>query len=164
MTTLFLPCESFGSHPPGMDNPDASLRTTRVLSAPPHEVFEAFEQAESLARWWGPAGFTNSFETFEFQPGGDWVFTMHAPNGASFLNRCVFREIERDVRIVLEHVVTPWFRLTVTLVPQEAGRTRLDWVQEFESPEVAARMSSLAKTANEQVLDRLEEVLAAGES
>lgn len=147
-----------------MSPPDASLRTSRVLSAPPHEVFEAFEQAESLARWWGPAGFTNDFETFDFRPGGDWIFMMNAPNGASFLNRCVFREIERNVRIVLEHVVTPWFRLTVALIPQEEGRTRLDWVQEFESPELAVRMSSLAKTGNEQVLDRLEEVLAASRS
>jgi uncharacterized protein YndB with AHSA1/START domain len=51
MTSLSLPCESFRSHPAGMDNPDGSLRTSRVLSAPPHEVFEAFQQAESLARW-----------------------------------------------------------------------------------------------------------------
>ena len=139
---------------------DASVCTSRLFSASPGKVISAFEEAELLARWWGPAGFTNTFETFEFQPGGNWVFIMHAPNGASFANRSVFREIERDTRIVLEHVVTPWFRLSVTLTPQGEDRTLLNWHQEFESPDMAARMRRLSKTANEQVLDRLEEVLA----
>ena len=83
---------------------------------------------------------------------------MHAPDGASFPNESVFREITPDARIVIEHVVTPWFRLAVTLVPQD-GRTRLTWVQEFESAEFAARMRAFVMNANEQNLDRLESLL-----
>lgn len=137
---------------------DSTLRTSRVLPATPDEVFAAFENPDKLAIWWGPAGFTNTFATFEFTPGGNWIFTMHAPNGADFANESVFREIVRDSRIVLEHTVTPWFRLTVTLTPEGQG-TLLEWSQEFENPEMADRMRPLAATANEQVLDRLQALL-----
>jgi uncharacterized protein YndB with AHSA1/START domain len=143
----------------GASDADVTVRNERVLSASPREVFAAFERAELLARWWGPAGFTNTFERFEFEPGGRWVFVMHGPNGADYPNESVFREIRPDTRIVIEHVVEPWFRLTVTLTAR-GEQTHLDWEQVFESAEVAATMRALAGTANEQVLDRLEGVLA----
>ena len=138
----------------------STVGTERVLSAQSSAIFAAFERPERLARWWGPKGFTNTFERFEFTPGGRWVFAMHAPNGANFANESVFREIRRDARIVIEHVVKPWYRLTVTLNPEADGKTRLAWDQEFESPEFAAKMRPLAATANEEVIDRLEALLA----
>lgn len=141
------------------NHPDAAVGTERVLPATPRQVFAAFEQPDRLARWWGPRGFTNTFERFEFRPGGRWVFVMHGPNGASYPNESVFREIRPDTRIVIEHVVKPWYLLTVTLTAR-GDRTHLAWVQEFESPEFAARMRPLSGTANEQVLDRLQALLA----
>lgn len=140
----------------------SAVHTERLLPASPRAVFAAFEQPDRLARWWGPSGFTNTFEQFEFSSGGRWVFVMHGPNGASYPNESVFREIERDARIVIEHVVKPWYRLTLTLTP-EAGGTRLAWVQEFESPEVAAKMRRISEPANKQNLDRLQALLAEGE-
>ena len=107
----------------------------------------------------GPSGFTNTFEQFEFKPGGQWVFVMHGPNGASYANESVFREIRPGAIILVEHFVKPWYRLTVTLTAR-GDQTHLSWVQEFESPEVAARMRSLGTTANEQNLDRLQSLLA----
>ena len=138
---------------------DAAISTERLFSASPRTIFAAFEQPDRLAQWWGPAGFTNTFEQFEFRPGGRWVFVMHGPNGASYPNESVFREIEPDARIVIEHVVKPWYTLTVTLTAQD-DETRLTWVQEFESPEMAAKMRSLVETANEENLDRLQALLA----
>jgi uncharacterized protein YndB with AHSA1/START domain len=144
------------------NNSNAALSTKRVLSANPRKVFAAFEQPDRLAQWWGPNGFTNTFEQFEFKHGGRWVFVMHGPNGADYPNENVFREIQPDTKIVLEHVGKPWYRLTVTLTAR-SDQTHLDWVQEFESPEFAAKMCSLCEPANEQNLDRLESLLA-GES
>jgi hypothetical protein len=60
----------------------ATFRTERVLPYPPQQVFEAFARPELLARWWGPSGFTNTFEVFEFKPGGRWKFVMHGPDGS----------------------------------------------------------------------------------
>ncbi|CAM2801187.1 SRPBCC family protein [Rariglobus hedericola] len=137
----------------------AALRTGRTLAASPQKIFAAFEQPDQLARWWGPSGFKNTFTQFEFKPGGRWVFVMHSPNGADYPNESVFREIAPDTRIVIEHVVKPWFRLTVTLAARD-GQTHLDWIQEFESPEAAAAMRPICEPANEQNLDRLQAFLA----
>lgn len=138
---------------------DDVVFTSRILEAGADEVFAAFGDAKRLARWWGPEGFTNTFHEFDFREGGRWVFVMHAPNGSDFANECVFREIRPGARIVIEHVVKPRYLLTV-LLEEEAGGTCLSWHQKFESESVAAAMRKLAETANEQVLDRLEAVLA----
>ena len=142
------------------NNPNAAVTIERVLSATPRKVFTAFEQPDQLAQWWGPKDFTNTFEQFEFKPGGRWVFVMHGPHGADYRNESVFRAIQPGARIVIEHVVKPWYMLTVTLTAQGSDKTHLAWIQEFESPDVAAKMRPLSETANEQVLDRLQSVLA----
>jgi uncharacterized protein YndB with AHSA1/START domain len=140
------------------NNPSAIISTERVFSVPRRRVFAAFEQPDQLARWWGPKDFTNSFEQFEFKPGGRWVFVMHGPNGTNYPNESVFREIQPDTRVVIEHVVRPWYRLTVTLTAR-GDQTHLAWDQEFESPEVAAKFRPLGATANEQNLDRPQSLL-----
>lgn len=140
-------------------NPGAVVRTEREFPFPAREVFAAFEDPDRLARWWGPEGFSNTFERFEFEPGGRWVFAMHGPNGIDYSNESIFREIQPDTRIAIEHVVKPWYWLTVTMTAR-GDRTHLAWDQEFESPEVAAKMRPLSGTANEQVLDRLQALLA----
>ena len=145
------------------NNPNAVIGTERVLPASTRQVFAAFEQPELLARWWGPKDFTNTFELFEFKPGGRWVFVMHGPNGVNYPNESVFREIQPDAKIVIEHIVQPWFMLTVTLTAR-GEQTHLAWVGEFESPEVATMMRPLCEPANEQVLDRLQALLASEDS
>ena len=47
---------------------------------------DAFSDPVRLARWWGPAGFTNTFTICEFKPGGQWSFTMHGPDGTNYPN------------------------------------------------------------------------------
>ncbi|TDU73265.1 uncharacterized protein YndB with AHSA1/START domain [Prosthecobacter fusiformis] len=136
----------------------AAVTTERVFSASPRTVFATFAQPDRLAQWWGPKGFTNTFELFEFRPGGRWVLVMHGPNGADYPNESIFREIQTDVKIVIEHVVKPWYLLTITL-SAVGDQTHLSWVQEFETPEFAERMRPLSERANEEVLDRLEGVV-----
>lgn len=140
-------------------NPDCLVSTKRVFSATPREIFMAFENPKHLAQWWGPQGFTSTFETFDFKPNGRWVFVMHGPDGANYFNESVFREIQPDTCIIVEHVVQPWFTLRVTLTSL-GDQTLLNWDQEFKNPEIAESMRQLSKTANEQVLDRLQSLLA----
>ena len=144
-------------------NRSAVLSTERFFSASPEQVFAAFADPVRLASWWGPDGFTNTFEQFEFKPGGRWVFIMHGPNGADYPNESVFKVIEPDRMIVIEHVAKPWFTLTVSLSPRENG-TQLRWDQEFENADMADSMRPLCKTANEQNLDRLGRVLGSHNS
>lgn len=134
------------------------VHNERVFDASPQSLHACFEHPGRLARWWGPKGFTNTFQEFDFRPGGRWVFVMHGPNGANHHNENIFREIEPGRRIVIEHILEPWFRLTITMTPR-GEHTHLAWDQEFESPEFAARMRAFCQAANEEVLDRLQVVL-----
>lgn len=131
-----------------------AFRTSREIPATIEEVFAAISDPERLARWWGPAGFTNTFRVCEFKTGGRWAFTMHGPNGGNYPNESVFAEIESPTKIVVQHVSEPKFLLTIALAPSTAG-TVVSWSQKFGSPEVADRIKHIVVPANEQNLDRL---------
>lgn len=145
------------------DRQEATFRSYRILRHKPEQVFEAFKRPEVLARWWGPKGFTNTFEIFEFRPGGRWKFMMHGPNGSNHPNESVFRKLEAPRLLVIDHVCKPRYVLTITLTEQEGG-TALSWVQEFEDSAVAAAIRHIAEPANKENLDRLEAVLAETDS
>lgn len=138
---------------------EATFHSHRVLPWPPGQVFEAFARPELLARWWGPDGFTNTFEEFDFRPGGRWKFVMHGPDGSSHPNESVFLELAAPSRVVIHHVSPPRFVLTVTLVAHQDG-TAIGWAQEFEDSAVAARVKHIVEPANEQNLNRLRSVFS----
>jgi uncharacterized protein YndB with AHSA1/START domain len=137
------------------DQNGAAFRCHRVLPIPQQQVFDAFARPELLSRWWGPNGFTNTFETFEFRPGGHWKFVMHGPNGSHHPNESIFVRIDAPSTLVIHHVSGPRYVLTVTLAAHEGG-TLVTWDQEFEDPAVAARIRHIVEPANEQNLDRLQ--------
>lgn len=140
-------------------DPQCTLRTERTLPFSAAAIYAAFESPAVLAAWWGPDGFTNSFEVFEFKPGGRWKFVMHSPDGKAYPNESVFSTLEPDSRIVIEHIVHPHYRLEVTLHP-EAGGTCLTWAQRFKDSKTAQALLPIVGPANEQNLDRLTQALA----
>ena len=138
---------------------DRTLRTSRTLPFSPQEIFGAFASADLLASWWGPRGFSNTFEVFEFTAGGRWKFVMHGPDGKNYLNESFFEELVPDAKIVIRHDCPPNFKLTVELTPVSEG-THLTWVQVFEDAETAQAVKLRAGSANEQNIDRLAHVLS----
>ena len=138
----------------------STFRTTRHFSASPQAVYAAFEQPECLAQWWGPEGFRNTFDVFDFRPGGVWRFTMHAPDGAAYPNDSSFVAIEPGRRIVVRHHSWPHFQLTIGLEESGAG-TLVSWEQAFDSAEVAASLKHVVEPANEQNLTRWQRSVAA---
>jgi len=133
---------------------DRVLRTERTLPYSPQAIYDAFESAPVLASWWGPDGFTNSFEVFDFKVGGRWVFTMHGPDGTNYSNKSLFTEIVPAERVVIRHDCPPFFTLTVQLSAVTGG-TLLTWEQAFDDVETAQAVKARVGTANEQNLDRL---------
>ena len=131
-----------------------TFSTSREIPATAEEVFAAISDPDRLARWWGPAGFTNTSSICEFTVGGRWSFVMHGPDGANYPNENRFAEIEFPRKVVVQHVSEPKFSLAIGLAGSGAG-TLVTWAQTFESSEFAQRVESIVVPANEQNLDRL---------
>ncbi|MBU6260354.1 MAG: SRPBCC domain-containing protein [Burkholderiales bacterium] len=138
-----------------------TFSTSRHYALPPAALYAAIADGARLARWWGPAGFSNRFERFEFRSGGAWTFTMIGPDGKPYPNESEFGAIEVDRMVVVRHLNQPRFQLTITLEPAAGGGTLLRWDQAFEDDAVAASMRAICEPANEQNLDRLAEELRA---
>jgi uncharacterized protein YndB with AHSA1/START domain len=130
------------------------FQTSRDIPATPFDVFEAIAAPERLAKWWGPAGFTNTFELCEFKPGGRWVFVMHGPDGTNYPNENVFAEIVENSKVIIDHIPFPQFRLTITLTTSATG-TLVSWHQLLADSDFAAKVAHIIVPANEQNLDRL---------
>ncbi len=133
--------------------------STRVVGAARELVFKAFTDPDHLVHWWGPKGFTNTFQEFDLRPGGTWRFVMHAPDGVNYQNKSVFVEIMKPERIVFEHVSGPQFQMTIALA-EEGGKTKITWRMLFESAADCDKVKKFAVEANEQNFDRLEAELA----
>lgn len=145
-------------HPAHERAADRELVTSRVIAAPRSRVYEAFADPAQLARWWGPAGFTNTFETFELRAGGTWRFVMHGPNGTDYPNESVFVEVLPGERVVFNHVSSPTFEMSITF-SDHGPRTAVGWRQRFANAEECRRIAPIAVPANEQNLDRLAALL-----
>ena len=139
---------------------ERTVQTSRWLAHPPASIYAAFASAGQLAQWWGPSGFRNTFERFEFCDGGRWDFVMHAPDGSNYPNSSVFLELVADRKVVVRHDCAPHFTLSISLAPADGG-TLLQWQQVVDEAAVAAAMRPMATAANEQNLDRLAQLLAA---
>ncbi|WP_310627522.1 SRPBCC domain-containing protein [Limnohabitans sp.] len=137
---------------------DTIFRTERTLPFSPQTIYNAFASAEILANWWGPEGFANEFETFDFQVGGRWKFVMVGPDGARYPNQSVFTELEPASRVVVRHDCKPFFTLSVQLAEVAVG-TQVQWVQVFDDVQMARAVKAIVEPANEQNLDRLTRAL-----
>ena len=127
---------------------------TRLIDASPSEVFAAMSDAERVAKWWGPAGFTSTIHEFEFRPGGRWLLTMHGPDGKDYPNESRFTRLVPAQVFEIEHLSGHHFVLTLELTPRDGG-TELKWRQTFDTVEHYERIAEFVASANEQTLDRL---------
>lgn len=73
---------------------------TRTIDAPRELVFAAWTEPRALARWWGPAGFTNPRCELDARPGGAIHIDMTAPNGEVHPMAGVVRELVAPERFV----------------------------------------------------------------
>ena len=139
---------------------DHELSTTRLIPFRRELIFRAIGEPEYLAQWWGPAGFRSTIHEFEFRPGARWRLTLHGPDGTDYENEYFLLHVAEPHRVVISHPDPMHvFELSITLT-EEGNSTRLEWQQRFESAQHSQEVKSFVETANEQVLDRLEAVLA----
>jgi carbon monoxide dehydrogenase subunit G len=136
--------------------PVDSRSDTRSLfiDASPMEVFAAMSDPARIARWWGPDGFTNTIQQFDFRPGGTWRLTMHGPDGKDYANESRFMRITPGAVFEIEHFSGHHFVLSIELRPSGQG-TDVHWRQTFDTVEHYAGIAAFVARANEQNLRRL---------
>lgn len=142
---------------------DNEIRLVRAFSAPVKLVWEAYTDVKHQVNWWGPRGFTITTKSKDLRPGGQWIYTMHGPDGVDYPNIATYYEVEKYSRLVYDHGATettpPLFRVTVTF-EEFKSRTIMDMTMSFESPEAAKEIGKFIKQAGgNSTWDRLGEYL-----
>ena len=140
-------------------SPDCEIVSTRIINNPRELVFNAWANPDHLKHWWGPAGFTNTFNEFDFRVGGRWQFVMHGPEKGNYINECEFTAIEKPSLISWKRFSKPLFNVLVTFEEISANQTQLVFKQVFKTPEECMKVKKFAMDKNEENFDRLENEL-----
>jgi uncharacterized protein YndB with AHSA1/START domain len=83
---------------------DLTLAIERVLPASPSVVFQAFTDANELAKWWGPKGFTTPSLEFDPRVGERYRIEMQPPEGDHFYLTGEFLEVDPPARLAYTFV------------------------------------------------------------
>ena len=86
---------------------ELALHLKRVLPATPSVVFKACTEPMTLAKWWGPRGFTTPSIEIDLRVGGRYRFAMQPPDGALFHLLGDFREIDPPSRLAYTFLWEP---------------------------------------------------------
>jgi uncharacterized protein YndB with AHSA1/START domain len=113
---------------------DREIFISRTLDAPVELVWEVWTKPEHIASWWGPNGFTNTINTMDVTPGGEWNLVMHGPDGTDYKNKSIFKEVILYKKIVYEHISSPRFVSTINFEAQ-GEQTFINWHMLFETSE-----------------------------
>ena len=138
---------------------DKEIVSSRILNAPITLVFRACSESFHLKNWWGPMGFTNTFEEFDFRPGGRWKFVMHGPDKGDYQNECIFSEIVPPKLITWDRLSKPLFRMEISLSDIAPGKTKFGFRMIFDTMDECNKIKVFAVDKNEENFDRLEREL-----
>lgn len=140
--------------------PDCEIVASRTIDAIRELVFKAWTDPSILQKWWGPAGFTNTFHKFDLRVGGTWKFTMHGPEKGNYENEVVFEEIIEPELIVWDRISQPLFRMVVTFEATNDGKTTCTFRQQFKTKEACDKIRPFVIDKNEENFDKLESELS----
>lgn len=79
---------------------DRTITINRTFNAPIELVWEAWTQAEHIAKWWSPKGIETKVIEHDFRVGGKWKYIMPMPNGQEFTAEGKYTEIVELKKIV----------------------------------------------------------------
>jgi uncharacterized protein YndB with AHSA1/START domain len=144
-------------------NRSNEIRITRIYDAPVEAVWDAWTDSAQVAEWWGPRGFTLTTHSKDLRPGGNWVYTMHGPDGVDYPNKTLYLEVEKHSKLVYDHGgnddLPPMFRVTVVF-SQIGGKTKMEMSMTLPTPEAAEEARKFIKRAGgDSTWDRLAEYL-----
>lgn len=135
---------------------DCQIGTSRIIAFPIELAYRAWADPQHLSKWWGPAGFTNTFHQFDFRVGGRWSFVMHGPDKGNYVNECEFTQIEPPYLLSWKRHSKPLFNVLVTFESMSIGETKIIFRQIFETAEECDKLKKYVVDKNEENFDRLE--------
>jgi uncharacterized protein YndB with AHSA1/START domain len=121
---------------PGLAVRDVSI--TRLVKSRRELVWRLWTEADHLAQWWGPHGFTNPECSIDPRPGGELRIVMRSPDGEQYLNVGIVQAVDPPTRLVF----------TIALVNSDGSRrlenlTTVDLTENDEGTEVAVHVKVL---------------------
>jgi uncharacterized protein YndB with AHSA1/START domain len=103
--------------PNNKDTAGRELKISRLLKANIDLVWEAWINPDHIQHWWGPKDMTTTIKKMDVQTGGEWLCTIHAPDGKKFPNKSIYREIITHRKLVFEHF-NPGYVATIIFEPK----------------------------------------------
>ncbi|MFD1210859.1 SRPBCC domain-containing protein [Arthrobacter sp. GCM10027362] len=139
---------------------DRELVITRVFKAPREQVYKAFTDPDTLAKWFGPVGFSVPRESMDFdmRAGGEQNFVMVSNEDPNFQSKvsATFTEVVKNERLAGTET---WEDGTMNLsfeFQDEDGGTRLVLRQGPYTEE----MEAMAREGWESSFTKLDALLA----
>ena len=136
--------------------PECEIVTTRTFNFPRQLVYKAWTDPAHLKVWWGPNGFTNTFNIFDPRVGGRWSFVMHGPDKGHYVNEVTFIAIKEPELLVWDRQSKPLFQVEVVFEEISANETRVIFKQKFKTAEECEKLRKYVPEKNEENMDRLE--------
>ena len=110
---------------------DRELTLTRLIDAPPQNVYRAWTDPALLTQWFAPLPWTTPSAELDVRPGGSSLVVMRSPEGNEFPNHGVYLEVVENRRLVFtDAFVTAWepsakpFMTVILTFEDEGGKTR----------------------------------------
>ena len=135
--------------------PECEIVTTRTFKASRPLVYEAWTDPNHLKNWWGPNGFTNTFNLFDLRAGGRWSFVMHGPEKGNYINECTFVAIREPELLVWDRQSKPIFQVEVIFDEISDNETKLTFKQKFKTAEECDKLRKYVPEKNAENMDRL---------
>jgi uncharacterized protein YndB with AHSA1/START domain len=139
--------------------PDCEIVSSRNINAPRELVYRAWSEPIHLKNWWGPKGFTNTFNEFDCRVGGKWSYIMHGPEKGNYVNECEFIKIEKPLLIAWKRFSKPIFQVVATFEEVSNDKTKIVFRMLFNSADECRKVKAFAVDKNEENFDRLEDEL-----
>ena len=136
--------------------PDCEIVSSRIFNVSNELLFRAWSEPDHLKNWWGPAGFTNTFNEFDFRVGGKWSFIMHGPDKGNYANECEFIKIEKPTLIAWKRHSQPIFQVVALFEEVENNKTKLIFKMLFNTANECEKLKKFVVDKNEENFDKLE--------
>ena len=152
------------------DREALTLTFVADLEASPDRVWQTWEDARQLERWWGPPTWPATFSRHDFVPGGRSTYFMTGPDGDSVYGFWGIHALQRPTLLEFEDGFADESgqpsgdigstRTHVTL-QESGGGTRLTLVSTFTSPEQLDVMFEMGmEEGMREALAQLDPILA----